>query len=52
MTGLERDDDVVLSFVAVAFTGEAVAIQGKVAMPLRSWGCGQPSRGSSEFSWS
>jgi len=32
MTGLERDEDVVLSFVAVAFTGEAVAIAGKVAM--------------------
>jgi hypothetical protein len=31
MTGLEGDD-VVSSFVAVAFTGEAVAIEGKVAM--------------------
>ena len=31
MTGLEGDD-VVWSFVAVAFTGEAVAIEGKVAM--------------------
>lgn len=33
ITGLERDDeDVVLSFVSVAFTGEAVPIEGKVAM--------------------
>jgi hypothetical protein len=31
--GLERDDeDVVLSFVSVAFTGEAVPIEGKVAL--------------------
>jgi hypothetical protein len=33
MTGLQRDDeDVVSSFVSVAFSGEAVAIEGKVAM--------------------
>jgi hypothetical protein len=33
ITGLERDDeDVVLSFVSVAFTGEVVTIEGKVAM--------------------
>jgi hypothetical protein len=33
LTGLERDDeDVVLSFVSVAFTGEVVTIEGKVAM--------------------
>jgi hypothetical protein len=36
ITGLERDDeDVVLSFVSVAFTGEAVPIEGKVAMTGR-----------------
>ena len=33
ITGLERDDeDVVLSFVSVAFTGEAGPIEAKVAM--------------------
>ena len=33
ITGLERDDeDVVLSFVSVVFTGEAAPIAGKVAM--------------------
>jgi hypothetical protein len=31
ITGLERDEDVVLSFFLVEFTGQAVPIEGKVA---------------------
>jgi hypothetical protein len=32
ITGLERDEDVVLSFFLVEFTGQAVPIEDKVAM--------------------
>ena len=39
ITGLERDDeDVVLGFVSVAFTGEQFPSRARSSWPLHSWG--------------
>jgi hypothetical protein len=51
IAGLERDDeDVVLRFVSVAFTGQAVPIEGKVALTAAFMGLWTAVAGIARFS--